>query len=204
MYHSRQSVYTGWVPKIWTDTIETHRRAVQEAAIEATAQLVAEHGLLSVTMSQIAEKAGIGRATLYKYFPDVEAVLHAWHERQISAHFDQLAHARDQASTPTKRLEAVMRAYALIAHESHEHRGSELAAVLHRGQEKVRAYQHLHAMIRDLIAEAVRAGDIRGDTSPDELATYCLHALAAASALPSKAAVHRLVDVTMAGLQAAR
>lgn len=155
-------------------------------------------------MSQIAEKAGIGRATLYKYFPDVEAVLHAWHERQIGAHFEQLTQARDKAGAPTKRLEAVMRAYALIANESHEHRGSELAAVLHRGREKDRAHQHLHAMIRDLVAEAVQAGDVRDDVSPDELATYCLHALAAASALPSKAAVHRLVDVTIAGLQAPR
>ena len=37
--------------------------------------------------------------------------------------------------------------------------------------------------------------------SPDELALYCLHALGAASTLPSKAAVHRLVAVTLAGLR---
>jgi hypothetical protein len=41
--------------------------------------------------------SGIGRATLYKYFPDVEAVLVAWHERQVAQHLDQLAKARDQA-----------------------------------------------------------------------------------------------------------
>ncbi len=34
----------------------------------------------------IAEEAGIGRATLYKYFSDAEVLLLAWHERQISAH----------------------------------------------------------------------------------------------------------------------
>lgn len=34
-----------------------------------------------MTMSRIAEEIGIGRATLYKYFPDVEAILLAWHER---------------------------------------------------------------------------------------------------------------------------
>jgi len=85
------------VPKLWTDTIETHRRAVQEAAIEATAQLVAEHGLLSVTMSQIAEETGIGRATLYKYFPDMEAILVAWHELQVGAHAAQLTALRHQA-----------------------------------------------------------------------------------------------------------
>ncbi len=37
-------------------------------------------------MLQIAEEAGIGRATPYKYFSDAEAILLAWHERQISAH----------------------------------------------------------------------------------------------------------------------
>jgi hypothetical protein len=46
----------------------------------------------------------------------------------------------------------------------------------------VRAQQHLHAMIRDLLAEAAQSGDVRDDIAPDELATYCLHALTAASA----------------------
>ena len=34
-----------------------------------------------------------------------------------------------------------------------------------------------------------------------ELASYCLHALAAASSLPSAAAIRRLVTVTLAGLR---
>ena len=71
------------MPKLWSETLDDHRRAIRDAALDATAGLVAEHGLASVTMSQIAKDAGIGRATLYKYFPDVEAILIAWHERQI-------------------------------------------------------------------------------------------------------------------------
>lgn len=56
-------------------------------------------------------------------------------------------------------------------------------------------------MIGDLLIAAAEAGDLRDDIAPDELATYCLHALAAAAAaLPSVAAVHRLVTVTLAGL----
>ena len=61
-------MYTRVVPKLWNETIEAHRRAVRDAILETTAALVAEHGLTSVTMSQIAEETGIGRATLYKYF----------------------------------------------------------------------------------------------------------------------------------------
>jgi len=55
-------------------------------------------------------------------------------------------------------------------------------------------------MIRDLLTEGAAVGDVRDDVSPDELASYCLHALTAAGSLPSKAAVRRLVVVTLAGL----
>ena len=58
--------------------------------MDAAGELVASRGLLSVSMSQLAETAGIGRATLYKYFADVEQVLTAWHARQVAGHLAQL------------------------------------------------------------------------------------------------------------------
>lgn len=190
------------MPKLWSETIEAHRQAVRESTMDTTAELVAERGLRSVTMSEIAEVTGIGRATLYKYFPDVDAILRAWHERQIRAHLRQLAEARDRAEDAVSRLEAVLEAYALIAHESHGHHDAELAAFLHRDEQVVRAERELREMIRDLLIEATVAGNVRTDVAPDELASYCLHALAAARTLPSKAAVRRLVEVTLAGLHA--
>lgn len=189
------------MPKLWNDTIEEHRRAVRDAVLETTATLAAEHGIASVTMSQIAEKAGIGRATLYKYFSDVEAILVAWHERHVTTHLEHLAGIRDQAGGASERLEGVLEAYALIAHEHH---GTELAALLHRGEHVARAQKQLRRFIGDLLVEGARSGDIRNDVAPDELASYCLHALTAASSLPSKAAVRRLVKVTLAGVRASR
>ncbi len=62
------------------------------------------------------------------------------------------------------------------------------------------AQQQVHGMIRDLLTEAAETGDVRDDVAPEELASYCLHALTAASSLPSKAAVRRLVTVILAGL----
>jgi AcrR family transcriptional regulator len=198
--------YTTWVPRLWNDTIQAHRAAVRDAILDTTAALVAEHGLLSVSMSQIAESTGIGRATLYKYFPDVEAILFAWHERQITAHLAQLEELRDQPGDAGQRLEAVLEAYALISHHrfSHEHPGPEVAALLHRGAHLTKAQQHVHDLIKDLLTEVAATGNLRDDVAPDELATYCLHALGAASSLPSKAAVRRLVRVTLAGLRPPR
>src|SRR5207247_302079 len=135
--------YAWLVPKLWNETIEAHRREVRDATLDTTASLVAEHGLRSVTMSQIAEETGIGRATLYKYFPSVEAILLAWHERQIAGHLDYLAEVRDQAGAAGERLAAVLEAYALISHESHGHHNTELAAFLHRDEQVAGAQQQL-------------------------------------------------------------
>lgn len=192
------------MPKLWNETVEAHRREVRDAILDAAAALVGEHGLLSVTMSQIAENTGIGRATLYKYFRDVEAILFAWHEQQISGHLAYLAEIRDRPGDPGERLAAVLEAYALISQESHGHRDTQLAALLHRDEHVARAEHRLRDMVRDLVREAADAGKVRADIAPEELANYCLHALTAARSLSSKTAVKRLVGVTLAGLHTGR
>jgi AcrR family transcriptional regulator len=193
--------YTVGVPRLWDDTIQAHRAAVRDAILDTTAAVVSNHGLLSVTMSQVAEATGIGRATLYKYFPDVEAILLAWHERQIAGHLDELASVRDRPGPAGERLQAVLEAYAVIAHQSHGHHDSELAAFLHRDDRVARAQQQVRDMVSNLLTQVAATGEVRDDVPADELASYCLHALSAARSLPSKAAVHRLVTVTLAGLR---
>lgn len=188
------------MPRLWTETIETHRQEVRDAILDTTAALAAEHGVLSVTMSEIAEVTGIGRATLYKYFPDVEEILFAWHDRQMAGHFQFLVEVRDQAADASERLEAVLEAYALITYESRGHHNTELASFLHRGKRIARAQQQLRNMIRDLLSEAAASGHVRDDVPPEELARYCLHALAAARGLPSKIAVRRLVTIILSGM----
>jgi AcrR family transcriptional regulator len=193
--------YASAVPKLWTETIEAHRHAVRETILDTTWTLVSERGLLSVTMSEIAERTGIGRATLYKYFPDVEAILFACHERHVAAHLGRLAELANRPGDADKRLRAVLEAYALISHHRGRHGTEELGALLHRGEHVDRAQQQIVDLIRDLLVEVAAAGRLRHDVSPEELANYCLHALSAAGTLPSEAAARRLVEVTLAGLR---
>ncbi|MGW5670858.1 TetR/AcrR family transcriptional regulator [Micromonospora sp. NPDC003776] len=195
------------MPKLWNETIEAHRRAVHDAILDKTVELAGEHGVLTVTMSQIAERTGIGRATLYKYFPDVRAILLAWHDREVAAHLAQLTQARDRAGDAGARLQAVLDTYARLqsdrtAHQRHTRFGAELAALLHRDGHVSDAHRQVTALLTDLLTEGASAGQIRDDVPPAELAAYCLHALHAAAALPSAAAVRRLVTVTLAGLRA--
>lgn len=189
------------MPKLWTETIATHRQSVRDAILEATAALATRQGLHALTMSTIAQHAGIGRATLYKYFSDVEAIVGAWHEKEIETHLRLLTRVRDSATSPAERVEAVLHAYAHIAHGLRAHAESDLAARLHRGSHAIGAERELRKLVTDLLAEAAHRGVIRDDVPPAELANYCLYSLAGAAALANKAAVRRLVEVTLAGLR---
>ncbi|MFN2464191.1 MAG: TetR/AcrR family transcriptional regulator [Candidatus Dormibacteria bacterium] len=186
------------MPKLWDETIEAHRQAVREATLDATAALVIKHGLAAVTMSRIAKETEIGRATLYKYFPDLQSILHAWLERQVSVHLSQLHEIGAGSGSARDRLQRTLEVFAMGIRE---HEGGELAALLHGSGHVLQAQKHLSALLGHLIAEAVEDGDVRNDIAPAELAAYCLHALSAAGGLRSRAAVARLITVTMSGLE---
>jgi AcrR family transcriptional regulator len=191
------------VPKLWDATIEAHRTAVRDAILDATAALTAERGLRAVTMADIAAGAGIGRATLYKYFADAEAILRAWHEREISTHMIELAAIADGVGEPARRLEAVLKRYAAVVADRGGH-DPELAGVLHRDERVAAARHRLHRLIARLVADAAATGSVRTDVPANELAAYCLMALAAAGELPSDAARRRLIKVTLTGLRPPR
>jgi AcrR family transcriptional regulator len=194
------SLYSWFMPKLWNATIVTHRTAVRDAILDAAAALLAERGLRGVTMADIAAHVGIGRATLYKYFSDAEAVLRAWHEREIAGHLAELTTIAGGPGEPAIRLSAVLERYAAIAARRGGH-DVDIACVLHRDERVTAARTRLRRLLADLLAEAAAAGSVRDDVAPDVLATYCLAALAAAGELPSGAARRRLVIVTLAGLR---
>jgi AcrR family transcriptional regulator len=186
------------MPKLWTETIEDHHRAVEGAVLDAAAALVAEHGLTGVTMSAVAARSGIGRATLYKYFPDLDAVLSAWHRRQLDRHLLHLTAAAQAAASPLARLRAVLVAYAELrpGHDG----DADTAAMLHRSAHAASAHQHLAGFLRELIAGAAAAGEIRTDVPPADLAAFCLAGL---DRLPAgKPAGLRRVDLVLDALTA--
>jgi hypothetical protein len=81
------------------------------------------------------------------------------------------------------------------------HGTDELGALLHRGERVAAAEQQLLDFFRDLLEDVAATGALRTEVPPEELAKCCIHALAAASSLPSEAATRRLVGVTLDGLR---
>jgi AcrR family transcriptional regulator len=162
------------------------------------ATLVAGQGLTAVSMSSVAQEAGIGRATLYKYFDGIEAILLAWHQRQVSSHLQELKAAVHGNDDPWERLTAVLSAYAHMLRYSG---GDDVAAALHQSEHVAHAQQHLSAIFKTVLGEAADAGVVRTDITVAELSGYCLAALSAARTTRSKAAADRVAELTFAAVR---
>ena len=189
------------MPKLWSQTIETHRHEVRDAIMETTWRLASAEGPMSVTMSKVAQEVGIGRATLYKYFPDVETILHARHEQHVLEHLTRLRELRDRSDDPGARLEAVAHGYAQICHHRAQHGSVELSALTQQPERVRDAERELLTLFHDVITDATAAGAVHSGVPAEELALYCFHALGAAAGLPTQDAVRRLVDFVLRSLR---
>jgi AcrR family transcriptional regulator len=188
------------VPKLWAEAVQSHRERVGTAVLDAVEALVSNQGVLGITMSQLAETTGIGRATLYKYFGDIEEVLTAWHHRHVATHLAALRGLAERPGEPAARLHTVLEAYGRICQQRRQHGADALVAALHQGKRIESHEQELRDLLSTLLTDAATSGAVRKDVPPDELANYCLHALAAAGDFGAATATARLVSVVLAGL----
>ncbi|GLX08377.1 TetR/AcrR family transcriptional regulator [Microbispora sp. NBRC 16548] len=79
----------------------------QERLIKAALELYAEHGYDNVTVTQIAERAGITRRSYFRYFPDKREVLFAGSERLPPAVNEAVLAAAEAASPLSTTLDAL-------------------------------------------------------------------------------------------------
>jgi len=185
------------MPRIWADTIDTHRQQVNDAILDATAELMAEHGPMSVAMSAIAERAGIGRATLYKYFPDVESILAAWHARDFGEHLQRLK-ALSEADTVTLKD---LTEFVQLQRRHHAHaKGADVVGTLahalagHAGVIEDAIEPEIIATLTRLLAGLARRKDVRADHDPELLARWLLHVVHAPANLDDHAVAELLAD----------
>jgi len=128
--------------------------------------LIGERGLAGVSMSLLAERAGVSRATLYHYFPDLDHVLVAWVELQVDRFVGRVSGQVAAEADPERRLEVIVAELAMyFSGQDHrlgmEHLGSEAVAPT-----TARAVSARMLPLTDLIAGAIREGQQAGRFRP--------------------------------------
>jgi len=188
------------VSKSWHETVGEHRRDVRSSIVHATWSLVHEKGPLAITMADVAERAGVARATLYKNFRSVEAILATAHGERVEAHLAQLERAVDRAPDAGAALRTLLERYGQIAYQRTRNGGPDLHNLLHQGGRHEEQEAKLLALVARVIRDAQESGEVRDDVTADVLAAYCVAALGAAGHL-LKASIPDLCRTVMTGLR---
>jgi AcrR family transcriptional regulator len=96
-----------------TNRHELRRRSTHEALRQAALKSFARKGFANVTVTELAQEAGVTERTFFRHFPTKEAVLFQDYE----THLDWLAEALGQRPSSESLFEAVLASVAAFPHD---------------------------------------------------------------------------------------
>ena len=114
------------MPKIIGESLASHRELTRARLFEALGSLMGEQSFESITMSQIAERAGVGRTAVYNHFADKEVLLLAY-MREVTSEFARVLTQRLEAEPdPLMRLRIYIRSHLQMIGRYHAKAGMGL------------------------------------------------------------------------------
>ena len=143
--------------------------ATTEAILDATRASVLDFGIRRTTLTDVARRAGVSRMTVYRRYPDVDAVLRDLMTREFSAGMEEIAtdltgaDGRERVKNHTLAAVEAFRSSPLMAKIIDAEPEILLPYVLGRmGETQRAAIVLLCTEIRDgQIDGSIRAGDVR-------------------------------------------
>lgn len=141
-------------------------RSSEDRIIAAALTLINERGLGGVTMSGIADSAGVARQTLYNHYPDVDSIVAAAISRHNRDAIELLDSSLAVAGSSEEELEQLVRHVVTVgAHAGHNldvqyGLAAGTRATLSAYGEKV--YGHIH----EILTAGVASGSFRPDLVP--------------------------------------
>lgn len=150
----------------------------KELILDTMQQLMNETNAQSISISDIAQKAGIGKGSIYYYFRSKEEILEAVIERSYS---DAIAKAEELVQAPGLDALTKMKIIFQTCRESSmELLRQEAGNYFELQQSALMHQQYIHIMIKNLrpiLADIIRQGNEEGCIcckSPEEVAEIAL------------------------------
>lgn len=173
------------MPKIIGESLASHRELTRTRLFDALGSLMAEQPFESITMSQIAERAGVGRTAVYNHFADKEVLLLAY-MRQVTEEFTSVLSERlSTEPDPLMRLHLYIRSHVQMTSRYHVKAGMGL-----RRQMSDRGASHLHdhvGMVGEVLISILDDAMGRGLIAQQNTlgAVHLIHATLAGQRLPA-------------------
>lgn len=112
------------MPKIIGTTLADHRELTRHRLFDALGELLAEQSFDTITMSQIALRAEVGRTAVYNHFADKESLLLAFMRHATSGFAEALTQALEGTDDVIEQLRIYIRAHLEL--RGHFHLASHL------------------------------------------------------------------------------
>lgn len=143
---------------------EALRDRTAAAIIDSAATVLAKHGA-ATSMNAIASAAGVSRATLYRYFPNREALLHAMAMASIEELAARIADANLQGVPVEQAIPRLVRGFITV--------GSKYTALASGGYQRTDDHPDHDALltepVRALFRRGIADGSLRADLAPETL-----------------------------------
>jgi AcrR family transcriptional regulator len=124
-------------------------------------------------MSALAQRANVSRQTLYNHFPDVDAILVAYVQREAAIDQAALRAVMDNVDGPYAKLEVFLRWFSVIA--VNRPPVADIQAMV--GPGRTEQADIAENVLAGIIRDGVEAGAFRDDPNAHELAAALMHAL---------------------------
>ena len=149
------------VPRISGDSLQQHREQLQQRVFEAFAELMAERSFDAISMAAIAERAELGRTSIYHHFPDKESVVVAFASHETEQYLDHLLASLTEAEVPTDRLRLYISYQVAESERFHMGLGPQLYGVL--GPESRQAIREHVVAVENVLQGILEAGIAAGE-----------------------------------------
>lgn len=153
------------MPRITEPTVAEHRAARERALLDAAHELLTETGE-APSLSRVAERAGLGRTTMYQYFASRQELLQAMVRDVYPRWTARISGAMDQAPTEADRLMAYAVANVSLVAEGAHAVGSALAS-LQPGEVLDEQAARMHREVQEPLVAALTS---LGVEAPDDVA----------------------------------
>jgi AcrR family transcriptional regulator len=177
-------------------TLRADARRNYELLVTAAREAIAEHGP-DVALDDIARRAGVGNATLYRHFPTRDTLLVAVYSAEIEALTDT---ARELLQT-TKNGQALQVWLRLFVEYLIPRRGLASASLNTASESEnliCRWHDPLVAAVTELIADAREHGTVRADVQPTDMLMMANAIATVAESAPD--AGERLINIAFDGV----
>jgi len=135
----------------------------RQRILAAAAEVFAERGL-GVSLDDIADAAGVGVGTVYRRFPDKDALIEALFEQKIAA-IEEFARSSLEIEDPWEAFSGFMRGMCRMQAEDRGLKEALMSA--DRGHERLSAARDTIAPVASqLLTRAQEAGAVRADLAP--------------------------------------